>query len=269
MLAYGEEWQDESTADSVDLKAMQPLARFQHVAGHILAQVQQGRRWDHLKARRDAMAEYSKLAIPAALDSLRFQLDGPKYMSPKQEEIVNKLLLVLSSRDLAYLRAKGDLDLRQAFPVHVQNYCDGCHKSPITNERYDCLDCKADDYQLCRDCVHLPTKKHPFSEESHSVEHNMSLFRFEIPEARAVRFRGAREAMKHCIPAPRYSEGNSETDGKGELLPEICMECKKEMNGQFFTCRSCPRKPELSDTSAKFQPTDGTRRTKQANVHPV
>ncbi|KAH7100240.1 hypothetical protein BKA62DRAFT_707258, partial [Auriculariales sp. MPI-PUGE-AT-0066] len=186
------------------------------------------------------MEEYSKLAIPAALDELRRKLDGPKSMTPEQEKTLSRLLLVLSPRDLAYLRAKGDLELRQAFPVHVTISCDGCHISPLTYERHDCLDCKQDYYQLCRRCVHVPTEKHMFPNNNHSIEHNMTLFKFEIPRNRALRFRGDRELrLKPSVPAPRYSDGDPETGSKGKFLAEICMECKKEMDEEFYACKTC------------------------------
>jgi len=157
-FAYGPEWHDEETKDGTNLSELSPIQRFQHVANHVLKKVRQTRRWDFLKTRRAAIKEYETIAVAAALDSLVGMSDGPRYLSEDGQKTLDRLVLVLSPRDLAYCRAKGEIEMRKAYAVYTgfvclanhdlilvlklcRYYCDGCHRSPMTNDRYDCLDC--------------------------------------------------------------------------------------------------------------------------------
>ncbi|KAH7100236.1 hypothetical protein BKA62DRAFT_259285 [Auriculariales sp. MPI-PUGE-AT-0066] len=79
-----------------------------------------------------------------------------------------------------------------------------------------------------------------FPYNDHSIEHNMSLFKFEISRNRSLRARNDLEdRLKPAVPAPRYSDSDAETGKKSKLLPEICVGCKKEMDGEFYACKSC------------------------------
>ena len=118
-LAYGPEWHDEETTDGSDLSELSPIQKFQHVANHVLKKVQQTRRWDFLRARRAAIKEYETIAVAAALDSYKWTKDGPRYLSEAGQKTLNRLVLVLSPRDLAYCRAKGEIEMRKGYAVHT------------------------------------------------------------------------------------------------------------------------------------------------------
>jgi len=118
-FAYGPEWHDEETKDGTNLSELSPIQRFQHVANHVLKKVQQTRRWDFLRARRAAIKEYETIAVAAALDSLAWMTDGPRYLSEADQKTLDRLLLVLSPRDLAYCRAKGELEMRKSYAFHI------------------------------------------------------------------------------------------------------------------------------------------------------
>ena len=121
-LAYGPECHDEETKDGTNLSELSPIQRFQHVANHVLKKVQQTRRWEFLRARRAAIKEYETIAVAVGLDSLASMTDGPRYLSEAGQKTLDRLVLVLSSRDLAYCRAKGEIEMNKTYTVHL-NVC--------------------------------------------------------------------------------------------------------------------------------------------------
>jgi len=119
-IAYGAEWQDElETTDAIDPSELSLIQRFQRAANQVLRKVQQTRRWDHFEARRAAIKEYETIAVAAALDSLVGPGDGRQYLSEDDQKKLDRLVVVLSPRDLAYCRAKGEIEMRKSFAVYV------------------------------------------------------------------------------------------------------------------------------------------------------
>ena len=115
--------------------------------------------------------------------------------------------------------------------------------------------------------MNLPTEQHTVRSDTHTLEHNMYLFRAEIPIIYSQRLRSGRDAIANAVPrhdvgvtsgakGARQAEAtvNSVVEGasadKKTIMPivENCTECNKELPGNFFACRSCPGKSESNCT---------------------
>ena len=123
-IAYGPEWYGPpewyigGMEGISNLSKLLPIGRFQRVANHVLKKVQQTRRWDFFRARRAAIKEYETIAVAAALDDLGWMADGPRYLSEAGQKTFDRLVLILSPRDLAYCRAKGEIEIGKTYAVH-------------------------------------------------------------------------------------------------------------------------------------------------------
>jgi len=129
-IAYGPDWYmygglayyQEQGMCMTNPSKLSPIQRFQRAANHVLKKVQQTRRWEFLRARRAAIKEYETIAVAAGLDSLAWMTDGPRYLSEADQKTLDRLVLVLAPRDLAYCRAKGEIEMNKTYTVHL-NVC--------------------------------------------------------------------------------------------------------------------------------------------------
>ncbi|KZV82034.1 hypothetical protein EXIGLDRAFT_844101 [Exidia glandulosa HHB12029] len=229
-LAYGSEWPQEMQGPS---NAIGLRARFQAVVQSLLAQRRKEKSWDYLALRIRHMRRYAELGKYGALETLR-PMNSPSFLSTSQAEEFQRLDMVLVPRDLAYCRARADVELRNTEVVHMQISCQGCRRSPIVGVRYDCLDCGEDTYHLCASCIHQPEVASPQVSHTH---HNMVEFKREIPSIKArLVLQEARIALRLHIPHDLPTTGLVASVGVSSLE---CSECHCALPEGFYCCITC------------------------------
>ncbi|KZW02456.1 hypothetical protein EXIGLDRAFT_744612 [Exidia glandulosa HHB12029] len=163
--------------------------------------------------RKQLMDQYMALGIAAALDDLT--REGPPYLSPEQSSALQEVLKSIDPNDLSFCRAYADMQMRRTVVVH-NNSCDGCHRSPLTGNRYDCLDCANVNYQLCSECLRKDATTHTYSNSLHKLEHNMIVYSVELTFHEAARDQQwARRYLRYFIqPGPSgHPVGSEKEDG--------------------------------------------------------
>jgi len=68
--------------------------------------------------RHAAIKEYETIAVAVALDSLKWNEDGPTYLSEDGQTTLDRLVQILSAQDLEYCLAKGNIEMHKQFAVH-------------------------------------------------------------------------------------------------------------------------------------------------------
>ena len=119
------------------------------------------------------------------------------------------------------------------------------------------------DYQLCSDCVKLPTEQHAYPSNTHTLQHNMYLLKAPITNFQSQLLRLRRDTIANAVPrhdadcvkepgleevavTPKTGgacEAEAESDAVSKkivlTIVENCTECNKELPGEFFACKTC------------------------------